>query len=669
MDKIRNSALLKILSYILIPIVVATFVLSIVYLNLKDDYNTGNIGNEREKYIQSENFADQYVSSIIYKVSRINKGYISLEDNGIYDKIDENIYYDRSYDYYDEVESFIKYIIIDNETNEIYTNIQSKDFIEETKHFSEKEFYWNYENDTIQTNIEKINQDNIKYLYLPSNGMSTLSNYNIYTYLDLDALQYSSNYAIRTALFSVFERNLNLAEVLIPVSIVIFVIIISYLIWAIGHNKQSEGITLNSIDKIPYEILITIFGIILLSICVIIAQVILMYANISTNLLLSTLFLAYVGSYICLAIVTVSTIKRIKARKFWHSFLIYKIYKKIKTAIKNRTSKVLDKSDSQKKIIIGYIAFIFVSSILGLTFFTGISFLLLLALWMWVLYKLLEYNKKLNQIKSALREIYNGNNNVHLNTDELKGILKELATYVNDVSNGFSNAVQESLKSERLRTELITNVSHDIKTPLTSIINYVDLIKQENIEDEKVNEYIKVLDQKSQRLKKLIDDLVEASKASSGNVKLNIEEINLDELLKQVIGEFEDRFDEKKLTVDLNLPRENVKILADNRYMYRIIENLFSNISKYSMENTRVYIDLINTGYMIKLEIKNVSKEKLNISADELMQRFVRGDKSRYTEGSGLGLSIAESLAGLQNIKFKIEIDGDLFKAILQWDK
>ena len=669
MDKIRNSALLKILSYILIPIVVATFILSILYLNLKDDYNTGNIGNEREQYIQSENFADQYVSSIIYKVSRINKGYISLEDNGIYDKIDENIYYDRSYDYYDEVESFIKYIIIDNETNEIYTNIQSKDFIEETKHFSEKEFYWNYENDTIQTNIEKINQDNIKYLYLPSNGMSTLSNYNIYTYLDLDALQYSSNYAIRTALFSVFERNPNLAEVLIPVSIVIFVIIISYLIWAIGHSKQSEGITLNSIDKIPYEILITIFGIILLSICVIIAQVILMYANISTNLLLSTLLLAYVGSYICLAIVTVSTIKRIKARKFWHSFLIYKIYKKIKTAIKNQTSKVLDKSDSQKKIIIGYIAFIFVSSILGLTFFTGISFLLLLALWIWVLYKLLEYNKKLNQIKSALREIYNGNNNVHLNTDELKGTLKELATYVNDVSNGFSNAVQESLKSERLRTELITNVSHDIKTPLTSIINYVDLIKQENIEDEKVNEYIKVLDQKSQRLKKLIDDLVEASKASSGNVKLNIEEINLDELLKQVIGEFEDRFDEKKLTVDLNLPRENVKILADNRYMYRIIENLFSNISKYSMENTRVYIDLINTGYMIKLEIKNVSKEKLNISADELMQRFVRGDKSRYTEGSGLGLSIAESLAGLQNIKFKIEIDGDLFKAILQWDK
>lgn len=669
MDKIRNSALLKILSYILIPIVVATFILSILYLNLKDDYNTGNIGNEREQYIQSENFADQYVSSIIYKVSRINKGYISLEDNGIYDKIDENIYYDRSYDYYDEVESFIKYIIIDNETNEIYTNIQSKDFIEETKHFSEKEFYWNYENGTIQTNIEKINQDNIKYLYLPSNGMSTLSNYNIYTYLDLDALQYSSNYAIRTALFSVFEKNPNLAEVLIPVSIVIFVIIISYLIWAIGHSKQSEGITLNSIDKIPYEILITIFGIILLSICVIIAQVILMYANISTNLLLSTLLLAYVGSYICLAIVTVSTIKRIKARKFWHSFLIYKIYKKIKTAIKNQTSKVLDKSDSQKKIIIGYIAFIFVSSILGLTFFTGISFLLLLALWIWVLYKLLEYNKKLNQIKSALREIYNGNNNVHLNTDELKGTLKELATYVNDVSNGFSNAVQESLKSERLRTELITNVSHDIKTPLTSIINYVDLIKQENIEDEKVNEYIKVLDQKSQRLKKLIDDLVEASKASSGNVKLNIEEINLDELLKQVIGEFEDRFDEKKLTVDLNLPRENVKILADNRYMYRIIENLFSNISKYSMENTRVYIDLINTGYMIKLEIKNVSKEKLNISADELMQRFVRGDKSRYTEGSGLGLSIAESLAGLQNIKFKIEIDGDLFKAILQWDK
>ena len=284
------------------------------------------------------------------------------------------------------------------------------------------------------------------------------------------------------------------------------------------------------------------------------------------------------------------------------------------------------------------------------------------------MYKILEYNKKLNEIKNALHEIYMGNPNIDLDTDELTGTLKELAEYVNDVSNGFNNAIQEKLKSERLKTELITNVSHDIKTPLTSIINYVDLLKEENIQDEKIQEYIKVLDSKSQRLKKLIEDLVEASKASSGNVKLNIEEINLSELLKQVTGEFKDKFDEKNLIIDLDLPSNNVMIEADNRYMYRIIENLYSNVSKYSMENTRVYITLNKTNEEIKLEIKNVSKEKLNISSDELMQRFVRGDKSRYTEGSGLGLSIAKSLSELQNCKFNIEIDGDLFKAVLIWN-
>ena len=396
-------------------------------------------------------------------------------------------------------------------------------------------------------------------------------------------------------------------------------------------------------------------------------EVILLYANIPTNLVISLLFIGYIGAYISLAIIVDSTIRRIKGKEFWHSFLVYKIYNRIKKYLHNASDRVLDKSDSQRNIIIFYIIFIIISSILGLTFFTGISFLILLAFWIWTLYELLQFNKRLNKIKNALHEIYMGNSNINLDTDELKGTLKELAIYVNDISNGFNNAIQEKLKSERLKTELITNVSHDIKTPLTSIINYVDLLKQEDIKDEKVLEYLNVLDSKSQRLKKLIEDLVEASKASSGNVKLNIEEINLSELLKQVTGEFKDKFDEKNLNVDLDLPSNNVNIEADNRYMYRIIENLYSNASKYAMDNTRVYISLTQSDSEIKLEIKNISKEKLNISADELMQRFVRGDKSRFTEGSGLGLSIARSLSELQNCKFDIEIDGDLFKAILIW--
>ena len=280
---------------------------------------------------------------------------------------------------------------------------------------------------------------------------------------------------------------------------------------------------------------------------------------------------------------------------------------------------------------------------------------------------MLKYIEKVDKINQALKEIYEGNPNVHLEKEELTGVLKQMAEYINDIAGGFTNAIEQSLKSERLKTELITNVSHDIKTPLTSIINYVDLLKQEDIKDEKIKQYIDILNQKSLRLKKLIEDLVEASKVSSGNVKLNIEVIDLKELLAQTIGEFEDRFESKNLKIDIEIPNEEVKIKADNRYMYRVIENLFSNITKYSIDNSRVYISLTKQNDKIKLEIKNISKDKLNISPDELMQRFVRGDKSRYTEGSGLGLSIAKSLTEMQGGKFDINIDGDLFKVIIEY--
>ena len=242
-----------------------------------------------------------------------------------------------------------------------------------------------------------------------------------------------------------------------------------------------------------------------------------------------------------------------------------------------------------------------------------------------------------------------------------------MAKYINDIAGGFTNAIEQSLKSERLKTELITNVSHDIKTPLTSIINYVDLLKKEDIKDEKIKEYIDILDVKSQRLKKLTEDLVEASKASSGNVKLNIESINIKELINQTIGEFKDRLESRNLQIETDMPHEDVRIDADNRYMYRIMENLFSNISKYAQENSRVYIDVKKTNKKVNISIKNISKDRLNISSEELMQRFVRGDKSRYTEGSGLGLSIAKSLTELQKGRFDIIIDGDLFKVLMEW--
>lgn len=668
MEKIRNSGLLKLICYISIPIIVASLALSIAYIGFKDEY----LANGEESYNKSEEFAYTYLSYIITTTSYIKNNETDI-DNGLssrYNNVDNNVFYNTSFNYDNtNVTDYIKYIIINNQSGKLYTNMQSKNYNLDIQNIKNNQNHWIYTGEKeIESDIVKIDKNNAKYIELPLEGLDILQGYSVYSYIDFTGFKYSNAYSFQMMVIDLFKNKQNLAEIIIPVSIILLSVIVVYLIWAIGHSKKKDGITLNSLDKFPYELLVLVF-ITLFGICIMIVDTIMYYTSISKELLCSLIELAYIGSYISLLVITVSTIKRLKAREFWHSFLVYKVYKKIKDKIKKEANKILDKSNSQTKLVIYYISFVIISSILGLTFFTGISFLLLLALWTFTLYKLLEYNKNLNRIKEALHEIYNGNNNVKLDDQILRGTLKELAIYVNDISNGFSNAINESLKSERLKTELITNVSHDIKTPLTSIINYVDLLKEEKLQDEKINEYIKVLDQKSQRLKKLIDDLVEASKASSGNVKLNIENIILNELLKQVIGEFEDRLNEKNLAIDLELPKDNVNIKADNRYMYRIIENLFSNICKYTLENTRVYIKLIDNNKQIYLEIKNISKEKLNISSDELMQRFVRGDKSRYTEGSGLGLSIAKSLANLQNVKFNIEIDGDLFKAILIWEK
>ena len=195
-----------------------------------------------------------------------------------------------------------------------------------------------------------------------------------------------------------------------------------------------------------------------------------------------------------------------------------------------------------------------------------------------------------------------------------------MVKYIDDIAGGFSNAIEQNLKSERLKTELITNVSHDIKTPLTSIINYVDLLKKEQFENKQIEQYVAILDSKSQRLKKLIEDLVEASKASSGNIKLNIEKINLNELINQTVGEFEDKFKVKNLIIETRMPEKLVTLQADSRYMYRIIENLFSNISKYAMNGTRVYIALEKQDEEITIIMKNISNQKLDISVGVISQ-------------------------------------------------
>ena len=689
MENIRESILLKFLCYILIPIMIFVLAISIINVSITSQY--GEMEGP-EEYIETEEFGREYLLTLIYNVRDIRRDKSRMQINTESETASETsetaveTTEETPYDNYSEIEDesyeypvyyevinynntmisqYINYIIIDKENGNMFTNIRSNNYPEEMNKLKSEKKNWSYQEGNITTNIDSINQESTKYMTSSTYSTDNFEGYEVYSNIDPSTLNYSNSLYVQQTVYNMFKGHENLPVYLIPLSAISIIIMIVYLIWATGHEKGKEGIQLNSIDKISYEIIsIVIMLVIGMMMSFVVASI---ESQIPQRILMSVFLLCYLIGYACLAVWVSTTIRRLKAKQFIRSFLTYKVCRWIKVTLEKIFRKVTDKQNTNRKITIIYWGFVAISIILACFLWSGIGFLILIAFWIWAYYKLLQYNKKLQKINEALRNIYEGNPNVKLNEEELEGTLKIMAKYINDIAGGFTNAIEQSLKSERLKTELITNVSHDIKTPLTSIINYVDLLKKEDIQNAQIEQYIAVLDKKSQRLKKLIEDLVEASKVSSGNVKLNMEVINLKELLNQTIGEFEDKLEKKNLKMEMDLPSENVLIKADNRYLYRVIENVFSNISKYALEGSRVYIKLEKQKEEVYLEFKNISKDKLNISAEELMQRFVRGDKSRYTEGSGLGLSIAESLTELQGGKFKIDIDGDLFKVEIKW--
>lgn len=529
-----------------------------------------------------------------------------------------------------------------------------------------KKYFWNYDNDEIDTNIEKMKYENIA--YDGAYGKIKKVGYTVYSCINDESTEFYKYNLVYKLVSNTYEY----ASVNIAISSFLLLTIFIYIITSIGHKKGEDGIYLNSLDNIPLEIVGTV-AIILLGIEGIFLfggmNVGIDYTSISSKMIdtiISLCFVLGILMYITIAITGVTIVRRIKAKIFWKSTLIYKFAKWTKRSIKDIVADI----NTTGKLFAIFGAFYIIQLVLTIKFITEGSIYLfwLIALWGVTLKMLIDRLGKTKKIKEKINNMYNGNkDSLPLNEDEFRGELKEIARELNDISGGLTNAIEEAMKSERLKTELITNVSHDIKTPLTSIINYVDLMKQENIENEKIKEYLKILDNKSQRLKKLTEDLVEASKASSGNIKLNMEKLNVKELIKQVRGEFEDKFKEKELEIIETLPEDEVYIEADSRYMFRVFENMYVNISKYALENSRVYVDVKKESNNVKIELKNISKDKLNIGVDELMQRFVRGDSARSTEGSGLGISIANSLATLQKGKFDIYLDGDLFKVVIEF--
>lgn len=430
--------------------------------------------------------------------------------------------------------------------------------------------------------------------------------------------------------------------------LLVMVIALIYLLLVIGRTPQKDqGIHLYLIDRIYNDIKI-VMCILLIALWVG-GMAELYHSKIMELIFPLTFGIAAIGLPLVLSLV-----KHVKNRTLIKHSLIFGIFYKLF----NFTKEIYNSGSVGVKIIVIGIGY---PLIVALTFFI---FPITIGAAIWVA---LKKTKEFMAIKEGVRRVKDGD--LHHKVDVSgKGEFAKLAADINSITDGLYKAVGNEIKSERLKTELITNVSHDIRTPLTSIITYVDLLKNEK-DQEKVGEYLEIIDQKSQRLKVLTEDLFEAAKASSGNMPVNYERIDILSLITQGLGELDDKIQERKLEFKINQLKDKVYIQADGKLLWRAIENLLSNIFKYALEGSRVYIDIIDLGTEVKLIIKNISAYELNISSDELMERFKRGDESRSSQGSGLGLSIAKSLIEIQKGSFSIEIDGDLFKAVIQMGK
>ena len=575
----------------------------------------------------------------------------------------------------------IKYIAINKDTNEVYSNTDYKsieDFKKNIKGECDVELSSN--NDVIsytkqikdktfkKLNVNKELRDVLNYnLYDFDVCISINQNFENYGYYD-KVSQIKEGFDIEVIYFKIIIVSSIISLILFIVSIVIY------------KKMKCEVLDRNSFylkfyKTIPLEIYI-IVGILLL--CSLIGIIktgysVYYYYNVLDHL---------VYTFICIfGLFTIYYILRKELKSFDKPIEILKTSLIVRVLILGKkifkdTNKVTKSVPLAKRIIIlaalsvgvgtigWFIGFLFGSTLL-LFLFGPILSLTIVILYVYYLIKKLAY---LSYIMEGTERIKGGD--IHYKLDIIgDDNFSNLAENINNIGEGLDKAIYNQLKSERLKSELITNVSHDLKTPLTSIINYIELIKkEEDIKPEHIKDYVNVLDSKSKRLKVLIEDLFEASKASSGNLELNMEKIDITQLLRQAIGEMEEKLSKANLDLKLRAPEEKTYIMADGKKLYRVLENLLSNISKYSLNNTRVYIDIIEEDDKVKLTMKNISSYELNFDPEEIMERFKRADESRNTEGSGLGLAIARDLVNAQGGRFEIDIDGDLFKSVVEFN-
>lgn len=466
------------------------------------------------------------------------------------------------------------------------------------------------------------------------------------------------------------------------------IVCLVFIFMAAGHRKGESSARLNMVDRIPLDLYAAscwaaALGLVFLYGSLIDRMMYDAWPFIVTRDGVAFVVLAAIALYIIFLVALapfLSLATRIKAGGgiWWRNTVIYRVLK--------LCWRILKWCGRLVKRFFGWIVFVFRKIPLvprsALTFVAAMIVEIVLTMdcfgygyhyspivfFLWVFYNLALFLAmcfgawQMKSLKAAGERMAKGNIDEKIDTKHMYWEFKQHAENLNSIGDGMAAAVEQRMKSERLKTELITNVSHDIKTPLTSIVNYVDLLQKPHTTEQEA-EYLEVLDRQSKRLKKLTEDLVEASKASTGNMNVNLERTNTREIIEQSLAEYGRRMEQGKLTVIVNIPDDAPHAIADGRLLWRVLDNLFNNVCKYALAGTRVYIDAGIEGNEAVISVKNISRDPLNVSADELMERFVRGDSSRHTEGSGLGLNIAQSLVNLMHGKFSLSIDGDLFKA------
>ena len=575
----------------------------------------------------------------------------------------------------------IKYIAINKDTNEVYSNTDYKtieDFKKNTKgkcdvYVSSNDYNTSYTKEIKNKTYEKANVNK----ELGDVLVYNLKDFDVCISINKNFENYSGYYDKVSEIKIDFDSEVFYFKIIIVSSIISLILFIASIIY---KKMKCEVLDRNSFylkfyKTIPLEIYIIVGILLLYSLIGIIktGYSVYYYYNVLDHL---------VYTFICIfGLFTIYYILRKELKSFDKPIEILKTSLIVRVLILGKkifkdTNKVTKSVPLAKRIIIlaalsvgvgtigWFIGFLFGSTLL-LFLFGPILSLTIVILYVYYLIKKLAY---LSYIMEGTERIKGGD--IHYKLDIIgDDNFSNLAENINNIGEGLDKAIYNQLKSERLKSELITNVSHDLKTPLTSIINYIELIKkEEDIKPEHIKDYVNVLDSKSKRLKVLIEDLFEASKASSDNLELNMEKIDITQLLRQAIGEMEEKLSKANLDLKLRVPEEKTYIMADGKKLYRVLENLLSNISKYSLNNTRVYIDIIEEDDKVKLTMKNISSYELNFDPEEIMERFKRADESRNTEGSGLGLAIARDLVNAQGGRFEIDIDGDLFKSVVEFN-